>query len=81
MYVVERIALEIATADPGLDLPVARIDGQKTGLNHRFLLSQVGQERGIGRELADGVLVVDVWFAGLAEIGCFADENPDQIVL
>ena len=50
LHMIEGIVTEIATADPGLDLPVARVERQETGLHQALLLPQLFDEIRFGQQ-------------------------------
>ena len=77
--VIERIAAEVAAADPRLDLAVARIDGKKGRLHARFAVAQRLHEVAIRGEVLE---CVDVGLPGVlrsAILGRLAHERADDI--
>ncbi len=55
LHMVKRIYLEVAAADPGADLAIARVQRHKAGLHPGFLLAQGTHEGGIKRQLFHGL--------------------------
>jgi hypothetical protein len=79
--VIERLAREIAAADPRANLPVARIDGDEAGLHVGLGLAQRAHEAAVGRELLHRGRVVLAGVLRRLVFGRLAHEGAKHLVV
>ena len=78
LHVIELVLLEVAAADPGLDLAVGRVHGHEARLQPRLVLPQRLHQRGVRLQLLERLVVGLTCIASRLVLRRLAQEGDDQ---